>query len=276
MIGPWLEDPVRISGAATPDALWRYLAGNVHLRALPNTFEAVSAFLRLHRDRPADALRTAQLICTDLRWRRVTAPLIVDIAQSGILDERALDQLADGFLWDDTLKWPVPEQWLRDGTVRIRRRSHKPGRTAVVVDRMIPPPLRRWAAARVVTRDPRKAADVLLRIDGMEAGAGDATMAGLLDAAASLPPQARESLTELGCAWPNGTVRLRALKLLAETDREAALRGAAADASATVKAWGHKLASPRPRPNRPAGGRTPAERHSPTRQAPEPQPSLFD
>jgi hypothetical protein len=276
MIRPWLEDSARISGAATPDALWRYLAGNVHLRALPNTFEAVCAFRRLHKDRPAHALRTAQLICTDLRWRRVTAPLIVDIEQSGILDERALDQLADGFLWDDTLAWPVPEQWLRDGTVRVRRGSHKPGRTAVVIDRMVPPPLRRWAAARVVTREPRRAADVLVRIDGTDAGAGDATMAGLLDAAISLPQEARVALTELGCAWPNGTVRLRALKLLAEADREAALRGAAADASATVRAWGQKLASPRPRPDRPAGDRTAAGRHSPARRPPQPQPSLFD
>jgi len=48
---------------------------------LPNTFEAMSAFLKLHWDRPTQALRTAQLICTDLRWRRVTAPLIVDIEQ---------------------------------------------------------------------------------------------------------------------------------------------------------------------------------------------------
>jgi len=45
------------------------------------------------------------------------------------------------------------------------------------------------------------------------------TMAGLLDAAVSLTPEARVALTELGCAWPNGTVRLRAFKLLAETTR---------------------------------------------------------
>ncbi len=276
MIFPWLEDSARVSGAATPDSLWRYLAGNVHLRAMPNTFEAVCAFQRLHRDRPAHALRTAQLICTDLRWRRVTAPLIVDIEQSGILDDRALDQLADGFLWEGQLGWPVPEQWLREGTVRVRRGAHKAVRTAVVVDRMVPPPLRRWAAARVVTRDPRRAADVLVRIGEMEAGDGDPTMTGLLDAAISLPPEARVAMTELGCAWTNGTVRLRALKLLAETDRETALRGAAADASATVRAWGQKLASPPRRPDRRAGNRAAAEPHAPARQAAEPQPSLFD
>ena len=276
MILPWLEDAARISGVATPDALWRYLAGNVHLRAMPNTFEAVCAFQRLHRDRPAHALRTAQLICTDLRWRGVTAPLIVDIEQSGLLDERALDRLADGFLWEDTLAWPVPEQWLRDGTVRVRRGSHNQGLTAVVIDRMIPPPLRRWAAERIVRREPGKAAEVLVRIDGMDAGAGDATMAGLLDAAVSLPPEARGALTELGCAWPNGTVRLRALKLLAETDREAALRGAAADPSATVRAWGQKLGARLPLLDRPAEGRTAAGPHTPARQTPEPQPSLFD
>jgi hypothetical protein len=276
MIYPWLEDSARISGAATPDALWRYLAGNIHLRPMPNTFEAVCAFQRLHRDRPAHALRTAQLILTDLRWRRVTAPLIVDIEQSGILDDHALDQLADAFLWEDKLAWPVPEQWLRDGTVRVRRGSHKRGRTAMAIDRIVPPPLRRWAAARVVTRDPRRAADVLVRIGDMDAGAGDATMAGLLDASVSFPPEAQAAMTGLGCAWPNGTVRLRALKLLAETDREAALRGAAGDASATVRAWGQKLASRPFRADRPADDRTATGRQSPKRRAEEPQPSLFD
>ena len=243
---------------------------------MPNTFEAVCAFQRLHRDRPAHALRTAQLICTDLRWRRVTAPLIVDIEQSGILDERGLDQLADGFLWEDKLAWPVPEQWLRDGTVRVGRKRPKPGRTAVVIDRIIPPPLRRRAAARVVRREPSRAAEVLVRIDGMDAGAGEATMAGLLDAAVSLPREARVELTELGCAWPNGTVRLRALELLAETDREAALRGAAADDSATVRAWGQKVASPPRWPDRRAGDHTRAGPGTPARQAPEPEPTLFD
>lgn len=275
MIRSSLEDAARIHAAATPDTLWRYLAVNIHARAMPNTFEAMCAFLRLHRDHSANALRTAQLICTDLRWRRVTAPLIVDIAQSGILDEQALDQLADGFLWDDELAWHVPEQWLRDGTVRIPHKRRQPGRI-VVVDRPIRPPLRRWAAARVVAREPRTAVDVLARVAEMDARSGDAAMAGILDGAGALPPEGRDALTDLGCAWPSGTVRLRALKLLAETDEQAALRHAAHDASETIRAWGQKRGSAQPRVDRPAERRSGVAPQRPIRGAPEPQPSLFE
>lgn len=96
--------------------------------------------------------------------RRVTAPLIVEIEQSGILGKGDLDQLADGFLWRTHSHGPVPEQWAPEGTVRARRGSDKPGRTAVVIDRMIPPPLRRWAAVRTIGRQPRRVGDVLERI----------------------------------------------------------------------------------------------------------------
>jgi len=275
MIRSSLDDAARIHAAVTPDTLWRYLAVNIHVRAMPNTFEAMCAFLKLHKDHPANALRTAQLICTDLRWRRVTAPLIVDIEQSAILDEEALDRLADGFLWDDQLAWLVPEQWIRDGTVRLPHKRRKPGRIAVVIDRPIPPPLRRWAAARVVAGEPRTATDVLGRVNEMDSRSGDAAMAGLLDAASALPPEDRDALTELDCAWPSGAVRLRALKLLAETDEQAALRRAAHDASGTIRTWGQKRASPEDRVDRPPE-RRPGPAHQRSIRAPEPQPSLFE
>jgi hypothetical protein len=236
-----LEDAARIHRATTPDALWRYLATNVHPRAMRNTFEAIVAFQRLHEDRTADALRTAQLLCTDLRWRRVTTPLIVQIEQTGILDEPALDQLAASFLWRDELAWPVPEQWLRDRTVRIRGRNRTPGPCQVVMDRPIPPPLRRWASARVVIRHPEQVTDVLARVDHLAARAGDAVMAGLLDAAGAVPTEARVLLVELGCSWPSGSVRLQALKLLAGTDRHSATQRAMGDVSETVRGWARRL-----------------------------------
>jgi hypothetical protein len=61
MTFPWLEDSARILGAATPDALWRHLCENVHLRAMPNTFEAVCAFqcaARSKADTDSGAIRT--------------------------------------------------------------------------------------------------------------------------------------------------------------------------------------------------------------------------
>jgi len=243
---------------------------------MTNTFDAIVAFKTLHKDRHATALRTAQLICTDQRWRRVTSTLVIDLEQSGILDEPALDQLADGFLWKDTLGWPVPDEWLRDGTVRVRPKNSNPGRLGVVIDRPIRPPLRRWAAARVAAREPARLGDVLACIDRMDARDGDAIMAGLLDAAGAIPLGARRALTQLGCSWPSGTVRLRALKLVAESDEERALHRATSDPSGTVRAWAQKLRSPRRRPDRPIETMTDGARHTSTREAPEPPPSLFD
>jgi hypothetical protein len=52
-------------------------------------------------------------------------------------------------------------------------------------------------------------------------------------------------LVELGCAWSSGSVRLRAIKLLADLDWDAALERALDDASATVRDWGSRLNTPR-------------------------------
>lgn len=74
----------------------------------------------MHNDRTAGALRTAGLLCTDARWRRVTATLIGDIQETGISTDAELDALAEGLLRDEAYGWPVPARWLRDGTVRLR------------------------------------------------------------------------------------------------------------------------------------------------------------
>lgn len=274
MIVSALEDAAHIHGAARPDTLWRYLVAHVTLRAMLNAFDASVVFRKLHEHQRANALRTAQLLCTDLRWRRVTASLIADIEQTGILDDSALDELADGFLWQDELGWPVPEQWLRDGTVRARGKKPKPGGLDVVIERQIPPPLRRWAAGRVVAREPDQAPGILGRIEPLDARAGDAVMAGILDATGVLVPEARGALIELGCSWPSGSVRLRALKLLAEIDQSAAVQRAVDDPSATVRRWGQRLPTRLDHQDR--SNRTHAAGPIPRQPVTEPQPSLFD
>lgn len=98
MIPSPLEDLAAISGAATPDALWRHLVANPHMRASWNGFDALVAFERLHRRDARQALRTAQLLCTDLRWRRVTGQLVGDLEETAILGRDDLRQLADAFL----------------------------------------------------------------------------------------------------------------------------------------------------------------------------------
>lgn len=275
MIPSPLEDAAAILGARSPDVLWRYLLANAHLRAMANTFEAVVAFRTLHERHARGALQTAQLLCTDLRWRRVTAPLITDIEEIGILDDGALDELADGFLWQNRLAWPVPRQWLRDGTVRLGPTGRKGAAPNVVAERPIPPPLRRWAAARIVGHEPDRGAEVLGRVEGLDARSGDAVMAGMLDAAVAWSSEARLVVIELACCWPTGSVRLRALKLLADTDRRAAAERAMDDPSATVRRWAHRLRSSAVRGDRSAAEDTPP-RDAPVHPLPDPQPSLFD
>ncbi len=83
-----------------------------------------------------------------------------------------------------------------DGTVRLRPKR-RPQPTAAVLDRDIPPPLRRWAADRITRRDPGRSPDVLVRVQTVHARAADAAMSGLLDAGQSLPDEARSALVAL-------------------------------------------------------------------------------
>jgi hypothetical protein len=237
-----LDDWAAISGAGSPDQLWRYLATHPTLRAMPEGSRALSVFRTLHKAGTAPgALATVALLCTDPRWRRVTAPLIVDIDQTDILREAELDELADGFLWDDHYAWVVPQAWLRDETMWSAGR--RPRRwTAIVLRRGIPPPLRRWAAARIARRHPERSGDVLERIEGLDARAGDAAMAGLLDACVGFPDEVRDVLIELGSAWPTGRVRLVALQLVAARDADRAVVLALGDPSEKIRVWGRRLA----------------------------------
>lgn len=238
-----VEDILAISGAATPDRLWRHLVTNPTLRALPTGFEAMSAFVRLHRDREGDAMRTAGLLCTDGRWRRVTAALVADIEDSRILTDCELDTLADGFLWDEHYGWAVPSTWLRDGTVRVRGHRQVPARTQAVLERPVAPPLRRWAAARVGRRRPHRSGEVLTRVLELDARSGDAVMVGLLDGCEAFPGDARAAVVELACGWPSGGVRLRALQLLALDEPATAVERGKDDASAKVRRWAERVAA---------------------------------
>jgi hypothetical protein len=236
-----LDDWAAISSVDSPDQLWHYLATHPTLRAMREGSQALSVFRRLHKAGTAPgALATAALLCTDPRWRRVTAPMIVNIEETGILREAELDELADGFLWEDHYAWVVPQAWLRDETMWSAGRRPK-RRTAIALRREIPPPLRRWAAARIARRHPERAGDVLGRIEGLDARAGDAAMAGLLDACVGYPDEARDILVELGCAWSTGRVRLVALQLVAARDPDRAAVLALGDPIEAIRSWGRRL-----------------------------------
>lgn len=90
-------------------------------------------------------------------------------------------------------------------------------------------------AARIARSDPSRSVEVIERVAALDARSGDALMTGLLDVCNSWPLQARAAMVELGCAWSNGNVRLAALRVLADTDPDDAVRRAAADPSAKVR-----------------------------------------
>ncbi len=240
MIPSVAEDVAAILTAATPDELWRWLVFHPHLRASPNPTDAITVWRRLHRGRPDGAIQTAGLLCTDHRWRRVTAPLVAAVEQSGLLTEAELEGFANGFLWSDQYRWPVPEAWIRDRAGTIDGPALPPG-TPLHLERLIAPPLRRWAAA-VVGRHPSRSHDILNRARELDARAGDAVFAGLLDAADRYPDEVREALIDLGCSWPGAPARLRALQLLAVRDgAQAVTSRAAGDPNGKIRAWAASL-----------------------------------
>jgi hypothetical protein len=229
-----LEDLAAICGAETPEELWLYLVARPTLRAFPNDFDAVAAFKTLHGNGTPEAMRTAGLLCTDLRWRRCTTTLVGRVEDSGILAATELDELSDAWLWEDHYYWPVPGSWLRQNWKLARQVPHS-GSEQVSIERHIWPPLRKWSARRIATEDPDRSGDVLERITGLDSRDGDAAMAGLLDAAEGFSEVARSALVELGCQWGSGSVRHRALQLLAAWDPERAEIMAANDASEVVR-----------------------------------------
>lgn len=138
--------------------------------------------------------------------------------------------------------------------------------------------MRRWGACRIASFDSGRSPEIIARVTELDARAGDAIMTGLLDATATNPPDTRGALVELGCQWSNGSVRLRALKLVAEADPGTAIGRERRDPSETVRARGERLASGTavlPGTDRPGESPVPAALAESLRQ-PATQASLFD
>jgi hypothetical protein len=117
--------------------------------------------------------------------------------------------------------------------------------TPVPSERSIAPPLRRWAAARVLRTDPDTFDAVRVRACELEVLGGSAVVSGVLDAIEALDEGSAREAIELGLSWARGSVRLLALDLLAVHDPEAARNLAATDPDKKVRGW---------TPRRPRGG----------------------
>ena len=235
--------------------------------------EAVTLLRWHHSEGQSGAVETALLLCTDWRWSRCTAKLINGITTSGILDEPGLDALAEALLWPDRAEYQYPIGWIgtkwividldvggkddpegaeadadEDGVedgVEIEieiedgfvTHTYDP-QTPVRADRHIAPPLRRWAAARVLRRQPGRLDAVVHRAESLEALDAAAVVQGMIDAIGSLDEADARRVIALGLRSGRGAVRLIALDRLAERDGVAAAADlAAGDADAKVRRW---------------------------------------
>ncbi len=92
----------------------------------------------------------------------------------------------------------------------------------MVVAREVRPPLRRWAAGRLVRREPASWSALVHRAGEVDARAGAAIMLGLLDGIEALAPAARELIIGMTAAWPQSDVRKTATEVAARQEPAAA------------------------------------------------------
>jgi hypothetical protein len=180
-------------------------------------------FRRYHDTEGCGAATTALLLVTDGRWRNATGRIMEAIAASGCIGHDDLDLLAQSFLAAGRhLYWQAPEGWFDHQVVIVLEDPTASGPDSCVAESpalddgptMIPrevrPPLRRWAAARLVVRDPATWGPVLARTGELDARGAAAVMRGLLDAIDSLPEPARALVRRRAAAWPQRDVRAAA------------------------------------------------------------------
>jgi hypothetical protein len=83
----------------------------------------------------------------------------------------------------------------------------------VVAAREIRPPLRRWAAERLVRADPGMWGAMVARARELDSKNGPAVLRGVLDAIETLPEPARKLILTQCAAWPQRDVRKAACEL---------------------------------------------------------------
>lgn len=155
------ESPAEVAGA--PDAQ--------HLRRLLVTVTggselvpavAIDTFQRLHDAGQQEPVDSALLLCTDWRWRRTSARVLAGILATGILDDDQQDHLANALLWPDRARYVHPLGWFGSTFIKFdlsparraprQRKVRAHPNTPVTSERHVWPPLRSWAAQRVLAR----------------------------------------------------------------------------------------------------------------------------
>ncbi|MDE0778266.1 MAG: hypothetical protein OSB43_18455 [Nocardioides sp.] len=298
MIVPsWQETFLDLHAAQTPEELWIVLLVPHGIRSSSAWEEPYLLFRHFHLEVPTDAATTALLLCTDYRWRKATHHLIHELADSGLLDEHALDQLATWFLAAD-LELKVPRRLFAGApvvfassrtddatrTVELPRPERVPAhsgrrRDADLVDvpRSVWPPLRRWAAAHHLRYATASWSDLVAIADELPSRDAAMILAGVMDAADTIPEGERGTAVDLGLTSGSGIVRLAALPALAAFEGlDAASKRAAADPSEKVRAWAEKASRPNQlspgKPRESGADQQPSDAEQPP---PGDQPTLF-
>jgi hypothetical protein len=251
--------------APTADALHRILVLQGAEDRSADSFEPFALLGKHHEIEPETSVTTALLLLTDRRWQGGASHLVRRIAESGILTDEQLDLLAQTFLAaDDGVYWQLPDHWFAGGPVielpalwvgaeeeeeyaEAGPEEEDEANGPVVARRTVFPPLRRWAAARELNREPSGWGAMMNRAQELGGRDGAAVMAGLLDGIDVLPADARAFLAERGSPWPHDSVRRLAYEHIATREGvDAVLRPALDDPSAKVRAWAGQLAEPSP------------------------------
>lgn len=223
-----LDDLVALHTAEDADELRRRL---VLFPAGPgnpsDAFEPWCLLHGAHNGDPDGAAATALLLLTDRRWRKATGRLIRRIEESEIVPHDDLDLLAQAFLAADAqVYWEAPGAWFGGPGIVIdfgpEGAHHEPDREGladdsgdgpVVVPREVRPPLRRWAAGRVVRAEPASWAALVTRARELDARSGAAIMRGVLDEVDGVMPAARAAVVKLAADWPQRDVREAAAEM---------------------------------------------------------------
>lgn len=259
-----LRELLALGRAPTADALHRVLVLSRPVRHSTDTMEPLWLLRRVAEAEPEEALTTAFLLLTDRRWRKGLSQLVRRIEDSGCVVEDDLDELAESFVAAErVLYWVVPDGWFGDEEIIVANFDEVPvgdgdvegdavdadesvDEDGACVAREVHPPLRRWAAARLVARDMAEVETLIERTGAVDARAAAAMMAGLLDVIDRVDAATRDRLIDEAVRWPDHGVRRAGIELVAARDGAIAAHDLAArDPNARIRDWAPTLLAER-------------------------------
>ncbi|MBS4729749.1 hypothetical protein MSM1_15820 [Mycobacterium sp. SM1] len=242
-----MAEPVsmEIADITDPLSLWRLLVAGTGGRRVPPAV-AVDAFRRLHHGGEPGAFDSALLLCTDWRWSHGSEKVVAGIMDSGILDDDDQDRLADLLLWSErVVRYRHPFWWVGTSVVEYDLGAPGPGRiilvdpnTPVTAHRNVWPPLRAWAAGRLLARHRARAGDVLDHARSLPARDAAAVVTGAVRVVDHLEPDQADAVLNAALAWGHKAPRKAALEwLLADGQEELVQALAENDPDASIRGW---------------------------------------